>query len=66
MKNLARQYVWWLKMDAALEEQLKQCVVCQSSRKMLKGSIISLGMTQQTSSRLYISYVEPLWSKYCW
>ena len=34
MKNLARCYVWWPKMDAALEQQVRQCVVCQNSRKM--------------------------------
>lgn len=34
MKNLARYYVWWPKMDSALENQVKQCAVCQNSRKM--------------------------------
>ena len=34
MKNLARRYVRWPKMDTALEQQVRQCVVCQNSRNM--------------------------------
>lgn len=27
MKGLARHYLWWLKMDAAIEQKLKQCQI---------------------------------------
>ena len=32
MKALARSYVWWPKMDAAIEELVGNCEVCQKSR----------------------------------
>ena len=33
MKNLARSYVWWPKMDTHLEGKVKSCVTCQSHQK---------------------------------
>ena len=33
MKSLARQYVWWPRMDADFEQRVKTCKTCQSSRK---------------------------------
>ena len=32
MKNLARSYVWWPKMDSELETMVKTCTTCQSNR----------------------------------
>ncbi len=32
MKGLARNYIWWPKMDAAIEDTVKQCRTCQESR----------------------------------
>ena len=32
MKSLARSYTWWPKMDAAIEEVVRKCDVCQESR----------------------------------
>ncbi len=32
MKALARSYVWWPGMDAAVEGCIKSCPVCQESR----------------------------------
>ena len=32
MKALARSYIWWPKMDAAIEEAVKTCQICQQSR----------------------------------
>ena len=33
MKSLARQYVWWPCIDADLEQKVKTCKACQSTRK---------------------------------
>ena len=33
MKALARSYVWWPKMDADLEQKVRQCSPCQENRK---------------------------------
>ena len=33
MKSLARQYVWWPRIDADLEHKVKTCKACQSTRK---------------------------------
>ena len=32
MKSLARNYIWWPKMDSAVEDIVKQCQTCQESR----------------------------------
>ena len=34
MKELARSYVWWPKLDADLENLVTSCEVCFSSRKL--------------------------------
>ena len=34
MRNLARSYVWWPKMDTNLEGKVKSCDTCQSHQKM--------------------------------
>ena len=33
MKALARRYVWWPKMDADMEQKVRQCSPCQENRK---------------------------------
>jgi hypothetical protein len=32
MKSLARNYIWWPHMDAAIEAAVKECLTCQRSR----------------------------------
>ena len=32
MKSLAWNYIWWPKMDSAIEDTVKQCQTCQESR----------------------------------
>ena len=32
MKSLARSYVWWPKLDAAIDDLVKKCNTCQKSR----------------------------------
>ena len=29
MKSIARNYIWWPKMDSAIEDTVKQCQACQ-------------------------------------
>ncbi|XP_054279051.1 uncharacterized protein K02A2.6-like [Macrosteles quadrilineatus] len=33
MKALARSYVWWPKIDQEIEEMVKECKICQMTRK---------------------------------
>ena len=33
MKSLARSYVWWPGMDAAIKEEVKGCTLCQDQQK---------------------------------
>ena len=33
MKSLARGYMWWPAMDKEIEECVRVCTVCQSTRK---------------------------------
>ncbi len=32
MKALAHSYVWWPKLDTAIEELVRKCATCQMSR----------------------------------
>ncbi|XP_062507243.1 uncharacterized protein K02A2.6-like [Corticium candelabrum] len=34
MKALARQYMWWPKIDAAIEQQARACQACQATGKL--------------------------------
>ena len=34
MKGIARNYVWWPKINSALEEKVKSCQLCQAHQKM--------------------------------
>ena len=33
MKSLARGYLWWPGMDRKIEDRVKSCLVCQTTRK---------------------------------
>ncbi|XP_054259844.1 uncharacterized protein K02A2.6-like [Macrosteles quadrilineatus] len=47
MKSLARSYVWWPKLDQNIEETVKECKICQSTR--LPSTLVSDGGPQLTS-----------------
>ena len=34
MKNLARSYLWWPKLDADIEQKVKSCEICRLSQKL--------------------------------
>lgn len=34
MKNLARSFVWWPRLDADIEDTVKKCTTCQRSRHL--------------------------------
>ena len=39
MKNLARNYVWWPKLDSDIEELVRHCETCQLNQRMPKKCI---------------------------
>ena len=45
IKNLARSYLWWPRLDGAIEEKVKTCKVCQlQSGAPATASLSSLGV----------------------
>ena len=58
MKSLARRYVWWPKIDSLLEEQAKQCMICQNSRKMpTSGPLHPWEWPDKPWLRLHVDYL---------
>lgn len=60
MKSLARGYMWWPGMDKDIELCVKECTVCQSSRKM--PPVVPLhpwARPEKPWSRVYIDYAGP-------
>ena len=53
MKALARSYIWWPKMDAAIENVVKTCDVCQESRPSPPSA------PAEPWSRLHLDFVGP-------
>ena len=57
MKSLARGYVWWPKLDQAIEEKIKECEPCQLSRPLpAVAPLHPWEFPKQAWSRLYIDY----------
>ena len=64
MEGLARSYVRWPKMDAALEERVKSCEVCQAHQKTPAPAPLHPWEWQSCPwSRVHIDYVGPLMRK---
>ena len=64
MKGLAWSYVWWPKMDVALEERVKSCEVCQAHQKT--PAPVPLHPWEWRSrpwSRVHIDYAGPFMGK---
>ena len=58
MKMLACSFMWWPKLDAAIEEMLNSCVVCQSLRSdPPKAQVHPWTYPAHPWSRLHIDYV---------
>ena len=65
MKALARSYVWWPKLDTDLEQLVRECNACFSSRPM-PGKSILLPWTwpRRPWQRIHIDIAGPFMGKY--
>ncbi|XP_033014676.1 uncharacterized protein K02A2.6-like [Lacerta agilis] len=60
MKALARSYVWWPKMDEAIEEWVRKCCPCQESRPaMPQAPVHPWEVTKEPWSRLHVDFAGP-------
>ncbi|XP_033005510.1 uncharacterized protein K02A2.6-like [Lacerta agilis] len=60
MKALARSYVWWPKMDEAIEEWVRKCHPCQESRPaMPQAPVQPWEVTKEPWSRLHVDFAGP-------
>nr|XP_034970897.1 uncharacterized protein K02A2.6-like [Zootoca vivipara] len=60
MKVLAHSYVWWPKMDEAIEEWVRKCQPCQESRPaMPQAPMQPWEVTKEPWSRLHIDFAGP-------
>lgn len=60
MKSLARQYVWWPGIDADLEQKVKTCKVCQSTRNSpAPAPLHPWEWPRQPWSRVHADYAGP-------
>ena len=64
IKGIARRYVWWPKMDALLEEQVKNCQVCQAHRKTpAPAALHPWEWPSRSWTRIHIDYAGPFMGK---
>ena len=64
MKSLARGYIWWPGLDLDLENEVKQCSVCQSLRNNpAPAPVHPWEWTAQPWSRLHLDYAGPFMGK---
>ena len=60
MKSLARNYIWWPKMDATIEDTVKQCQTCQESRPSPPSAPLHpWEWPSQPWSRIHLDYAGP-------
>ncbi len=60
MKQLARNYVWWPKMDADIEFMVKRCAVCQANQRMpVKSMPHPWVRSQNPWERIHLDYAGP-------
>ena len=61
MKSIARSFVWWPGLDKALDQKVKTCVACQSSRNL--SPVVPIQpweWPERPWSRLHVDYAGPL------
>ena len=64
MKSLARGYMWWPGMDKDIELCVKECMACQSSRKMPPPAALHpWARPEKPWSRVHINYAGPFEGK---
>ena len=64
MKSLARSYFWWPGMDREIEQCVKRCTVCQSSRKDPPvAPLHAWSWPEKPWTRVHIDYAGPMEGK---
>ena len=64
MKALARSLVWWPGIDAALEDKVQTCSICQESRAApAEANLHPWDWPEKPWSRLHLDYAGPLQGK---
>ncbi|XP_042148867.1 uncharacterized protein K02A2.6-like, partial [Ixodes scapularis] len=64
MKALARSYVWWPGMDAAIEEWVRRCSPCQETQpEMPRAPVHPWETTRAPWCRLHIDFAGPFQGK---
>ena len=64
MKKLARGYMWWPGMDGQIEQCVKECMVCQNSRKAPQvAPLHPWTWPDKPWSRIHIDYAGPFQDK---
>ena len=64
MKALARSLVWWPGIDAALEDKVKTCSICQESRAApAEANLHPWDWPEKPWYRLHLDYAGPLQGK---
>ena len=64
MKSLARSYVWWPGLEAALEDKVKSCVSCQQNQKSPPPAPLHpWEWPEQAWSRIHVDYAGPFLGK---
>ena len=65
MKELARSYIWWPKIDSHLEDTVRQCNEClQNSRAPSRAELHPWEWPSQPWHRLHLDYAGPIDNKY--
>lgn len=61
MKNLARSFVWWPKIDADLEQQVRHCAICQQNRNLpATAPLMPWEWPDRSWARIHIDYAGPV------
>ena len=64
MKALARGYIWWPKMDAEIEEEVKSCMSCQENQQMPgEAPLHPWEYPDKPWSRVHLDYAGPFLGK---
>ena len=64
MKTLARGYLWWPGMDREIEDCVKNCTTCQTTRKVPPMTPLHpWGWSERPWTRVHIEYAGPLEGK---
>ena len=63
MKRLARRYIWWPKMEEAIESMVKECTACQSNARMPAKEHGSWSWPLGPWQRLHLDFAGPFMGK---